>query len=341
MSPRDRRQVIAKYASIGCLAVPLAVALLLSAAASPADPLGIVVRPVPLDPRQDGAASVGQLDFLAGFVLTGDGPDWGGLSGMAISPDGQELWSVADVGAWYRFELRHDGAGRLTDIALGDTGRLLDDAGRPIVTKCRGDAEALARKSDGYFYVTFECRHRIWRYRAPGNPFGAAARVVRLPAGAKSLFNNAGLEAAVFLPGDRLFLLVESGDIADPDLPGWYFDGQHWQSVSHPRTGAFEPTDMTLLPSGDVLLLERSFSVLAGPRARLSILPLSSIKPGARLSGREIAVIGPPLTVDNFEAVAARPGPDGSTLIYILSDDNQNALQRTLLLQFRLRPSAS
>jgi hypothetical protein len=259
---------------------------------------------------------------------------------MAISPDGKELWSVADVGAWYRFELSHDGAGRLTDIALGDSGRLLDDAGKPIVTKCRGDAEALARKSDGYFYVTFECRHRIWRYRAPGNPFGAAARVVGLPTGAKALPNNAGLEAAVFLPGDRLFLLIEGGDGADPDLPGWFFDGRQWQSVTHPRTGAFEPTDMTLLPSGDVLLLERSFSVLAGPRARLSILPLAAIKPGARLAGREIAVIGPPLAVDNFEAVAARPGPDGSTLIYILSDDNQNALQRTLLLQFRLRAAA-
>jgi hypothetical protein len=296
----------------------------------------LVTRPVPLDSRPDGSTAVGELGFLAGYQLTGDSADWGGLSGMAISPDGAALWAVADVGRWYRFRLSHDGDGRLTGIELGEHGALPDDAGRPIETKCRGDAEALALKSDGYFYVAFECRHRLWRYRAPGNPFAARAKAVRLPPDALSLPNNAGLEAAAFLPGDRLFLLVQGGDDAGPELPGWFFDGGAWQAVRLMRTGLFEPTDMTLLPSGDVLLLERSYSLLAGPRARLSVIALASIQPGAKLRGRELAVIGPPLTVDNFEAIAARPGGDGSTLVYLLSDDNQNALQRTLLLQFRL-----
>jgi hypothetical protein len=45
-----------------------------------------------------------------------------------------------------------------------------------------------------------------------------------------------------------------------------------------------------------------------------------------------------PRSVDNFEGVAARAAPGGGMLIYILSDDNTNLLQRTLLLQFLWRP---
>ena len=43
-----------------------------------------------------------------------------------------------------------------------------------------------------------------------------------------------------------------------------------------------------------------------------------------------------PSTVDNFEGIAAAPHGDGVRL-YILSDDNSNAAQRTLLLAFDVR----
>jgi hypothetical protein len=43
-----------------------------------------------------------------------------------------------------------------------------------------------------------------------------------------------------------------------------------------------------------------------------------------------------PGTTDNFEGVAAERR-DGATRLYILSDDNSNPMQRTLLLAFDLR----
>jgi hypothetical protein len=54
------------------------------------------------------------------------------------------------------------------------------------------------------------------------------------------------------------------------------------------------------------------------------------------LEGRVIAEFLPPVTVDNFEGVAVRRGEDGETLVYVLSDDNFNPDQRTLLLMFEL-----
>jgi hypothetical protein len=50
-------------------------------------------------------------------------------------------------------------------------------------------------------------------------------------------------------------------------------------------------------------------------------------------------LIAAPATVDNFEGVAALPNPDGSVRLYIISDDNFSARQRTLLLAFDWRPA--
>ena len=85
-------------------------------------------------------------------------------------------------------------------------------------------------------------------------------------------------------------------------------------------------------------MLERRYSLAGGPGARLSVVAAGDIVPGAHLAGTPLAELKLPQSVDNFECVAARAAPDGSILIYILSDDNRSALQRTLLLQFRWTP---
>ena len=69
---------------------------------------------------------------------------------------------------------------------------------------------------------------------------------------------------------------------------------------------------------------------------RLRRISARTIVPGARLEGEAIAVLSPPLTVDNLEGVAARRTAAGETLIYLVSDDNFNPLQRSLLLMFAL-----
>ena len=81
----------------------------------------------------------------------------------------------------------------------------------------------------------------------------------------------------------------------------------------------------------------RHFSVLGGARVRLERVPAGAIRAGAVLQGALVARFERPLTVDNFEGVAAVQGEGGETLVYILSDDNFNFLQRTLLLLFRLQ----
>jgi hypothetical protein len=82
------------------------------------------------------------------------------------------------------------------------------------------------------------------------------------------------------------------------------------------------------------MFLERSFRFIAGFAIRVTIVSQDKLHTGAEITAQEIARFEFPAIVDNFEGIAARKSKSGETLVYILSDDNYNPLQRTLLLMF-------
>ena len=119
---------------------------------------------------------------------------------------------------------------------------------------------------------------------------------------------------------------------------GWTNGPERWQPLGYRFDGAFRPSDMARLPSGDVVVLERAYNPDRGivGRAAPSREP-EGVKGGARIESKPIAELGPPLSVDNFEGIDAVRGKKGETLIYLVSDDNFRAGdQRTLLLMFSL-----
>jgi hypothetical protein len=307
--------LIARFAAAG-----LALTLLASPVA--ADPLILTAQSIELDPLHPDLRTVGPLEFLAGYELSSESENWGGLSGMVVSDDGKLLTAVADTGRWYRIGMEHDSAGRLTGFMGAESGWLLDTKGQPPKKKVNGDAEAIAALPDGNFLVAYENKHRLWLYKQPakGNALEQAAVVAGAPAGIAKLPRNGGIEAMARLRSGEYLLLSESGITVDGDRLGWVGRRGKW-------------AELRLAP----MLLERRVSLLEGFVNRLSLIEGAAVKPGAVLQPRELALLAAPLSVDNFEAVATRQAPDGSTLIYVLSDDNQRLLQRTLLLQFRLK----
>ena len=298
-----------------------------------ADSIDVVATPVVPDAGST-PFTTGRLEYLAGFAITSEAKTFGGLSGMSLSADGGIATALADTGVWFRLALRHDASGCLTAVAGGDSARLRDEHGKPLTSKHVGDAESITRAADGSYYVTFEGWHRLWRYKT----LAAPAKYIRAPKAMASLPGNEGVEAATQLRDGRFLLLSEGGFTDGGDLLGWLGNSKRWADLTLAPAGTFRPTDLTALPNGDLLLLERSVSLFGGFAARLSVIAAATIAPGARLSGQELAVIKSPLPTDNFEAVAARAATDGSILIYVLSDNNFNDMERTLLLQFRWRP---
>ena len=306
--------------------------LLTAAAAADARPIEIVARPIPLNSSETTMTDVGALSYRGGLVLTSMDPDFGGLSALGISSDGDRLIALSDRGFRFSARILYDDRGRLIGLTDADLGPIGGIDGAPLIEKEFADAESMAPGVEGEIIVAFERRHRLWRY-VPGSPLPEPLPPPDELAGAPS---NGGIEALTMLNDGRLFALTEKYSSGE-SVVGWISDVGGWSVLTLATDGGFDPTGAATLPGGDIVVVMRSFSLTGSSAAKLIRIPASQIRPGASLRGQTIAEIGPPLNFDNFEGVEARRGARGESLITILSDDNFNPLKRTLLMMFELK----
>ena len=305
----------------GCLAPGLA----------GAEPIAINAVPVRLSTEDRDRTSVGQLLYRGGFHLHADDRRFGGLSALGISADGRRLVALSDSGHRFSARLEYDRSGNLAGLHDTNFGSLSGLDGRSLSSKADGDAESMAPGVEGEIIVAFERRHRLWRYR-PGitvpEPLPEPVEMSDLP------FNN-GVEALTLLADGSLLALSEGKRDRDA-VVGWISDRNGWSVLTYRAADGFRVTGAATHPGGDVLVLERLFTLRGENAIRLKRITAAAIKAGARLDGKTIAELRPPLTIDNFEGIEARQGPRGEVLVYLVSDDNFNTEQRTLLMMFEL-----
>lgn len=289
----------------------------------------ISVAPLPLSQFEPGRTQLGQARVLGILRLRAARPWFGGWSGMAWDGDG--LTMISDTGWWGHFRLRCDAdlrplaADGLVGGPLGGINAALKD---------EADAEELLRLPEGWL-VSFERRHRLWLYP---DGLGDGHEVVSAPAGMAGLPANEGVETLARLEDGRVVAIAE-GTEGDATTPAWIGPlGGPWRQLIYQHVGAFHPTGAATLPNGDLLVVERSFSLLAGVAMRLRRIPATQLDgpDGGVLTGEELAQLSVPLTVDNFESVVVRQRADGRLVAMLLSDDNFNPLQSTLLLTLLL-----
>lgn len=334
-----RRAAIAVSAvlTLACLAL-LAAACAGLPEPGPAAGLRLTVTPVTLDPDDPTRVRLGRLAYAGGLEVSSPDERFGGFSDLCLPGGGDGMYAVSDHGWWLAADLTLDGSGCLAGLTDPRMGRLGGPDGPLPPGKSHGDAEALECDRQG-FRVAFERRHRIWRY--PAGPDGLAAGPTPLPGpGWLGLAPaNEGPEALAVLPDGRLLVLTE-GLRDGPFLVGALGNGAGWRRALWPLQGRWRPTAAAWLEGEGALVLERSH--LAGSwEARLSLVPQGQLPKGPpggeplRLTPMTLAVLSPPLTVDNMEGLAVRL-EKGRIAVYLLGDDNYSPLQRTLLLKFWL-----
>lgn len=318
--------------------VGLILAGMVAAGGGAAEPLVLDTARILLNPENPAQTRVGRLRFLGGLELRSPAPAFGGLSGLALTADGNRMIAVTDRGDWFTARLVESDDGHLVGLADAALRSMLDDNGGHLGAGWR-DAEAVELGPSGAIFVSFEHRHRIWRYDGGGGLTPARPVSIASSNVLRQLPPNGGIEALTTLGEGRLLVLSEEGRDRNGDRQGWILQPGGPAPVKLRSSGQFKPTGLAVLPSGDFVLLERRFTFVGGFANRVSRIPRQAVVPNGRLVGELIAELDRPLTTDNFEGIAATTAPDGGTWIYLISDDNFWALQRTLLFKFRLEQS--
>ncbi|WP_024516633.1 esterase-like activity of phytase family protein [Bradyrhizobium sp. Tv2a-2] len=300
----------------------------------------VKARPIPsFDPRDRSHVRFGSLEYRSGLVLTSSFPGFGGLSGIRLDAKGDRFIALSDKGSWFTGRIRYSGRD-MVGLDEVEAAPMLGPDGRPIVARGWFDSESIAL--DGAFvYVGLERVNQVLRFDFSDGFTRARGEVVPMPAAVKKLPNNKGLEALVFVPtglplAGTLIAMSERGLDRDGNLVAFLVNGPSPGQFSIRRTEDFDISDAVLLPSGDLLVLERKFSLLSGVGIRIRRIPLATIAPGALVDGPAIFNADLGQEIDNMEGIDAHVTAEGDTVLTMVSDDNFSPIQRTLLLQFAL-----
>lgn len=274
------------------------------------------------------AGSGGELEVSGAWAMTSDYPGFGSYSALVALGDGR-LFAASDTGRMLAFA--PPGAPRA---------RVEMDffAGRLEPNKYLVDIEGMTRDPvSGRIWVAYEGCNAIERFEADLT----GARRARPPA-MRDWPGNTGPEGLLRLADGRFLVLSESraeyfeSRFAALLFPGDPVEGAVPARFAFAGPAGFRPVDAAELPDGRVLILLRKVTWLPpGFESRIVVADPAEIRAGQTWRGREIAAIATRQLSENYEGLTVESLPDGAVRLWLISDDNRSALQRTQLLALR------
>jgi hypothetical protein len=308
----------------------------------PQSPTRIVVTANTIDAfdnRDPSRMRFGALEFRGGLQLNSKTRYFGGISGLYVEPDGNRFVAVTDHGAWLRGRIVYEN-GRPAGLADAEMAPLLGWDGKPLGARGWFDAESLTER-DGQLYVGFERVNQIVRYNYGRDGLAARGEAIAVPEEFKTFEFNKSLEcvaapAAGSPLAGQIIMVTEHSLDAQGNHRSFLLGGDKVVHFSVKRSGDFDISDCTILPPGDLLLLERSFSPARGVAMRIRRIALAAIKADALVDGAELISADLGYQIDNMEGIAVHRNAAGETIITLVSDDNFSIIQRNLLLQFAI-----
>ncbi len=283
------------------------------------------------------------LVWRGGLEMRGPSDSFGGLSGLGFTSSESHLVMVSDRGRFVSGQLIYDEAQRPLTLVGVSIDAIQNSRGAILPRPYTRDAEALSiilREGEpAAVRIGFENLTRVADFTlVNGRPEGAA-REVTIPEWLTDTRTNSTLEAVCIAPPASPIagstLLLTEGIVDDDGLhSAWLLGRNDRGPVSYRSSPDKNPTDCAFLPNGDLLVLERGTALLSFNMS-LKRVAAAAVKPGAHMDG-EVLLETAGSDIDNMEAVAVHTAPDGSTRITLVSDNNFNDWERSLLLEFSL-----
>ena len=305
----------------------------------------IEVTAAPID-SFDGSDTVrfGKLDWRGGLRLTSSSRYFGGFSGLALLDDGGSLVSVSDAGFWLTADLAYAADGRLSGLRQSRVGPITALGGKRLERRRDRDAEAVSvvssRGREAQLVIGFENNARVGQFKLTAEGLSPPASYLTLPKPMQALRGNTGIESIARIDAGPLAgQFVSFGEHAsDPqgNRQGWVFSGKSTRAIGLVPDGNYDVSDIAALPDGGLLVLERRFRWSEGINIRIRRLSARELAGNAPMQGETLLEAGNGTVLDNMEGIAVHRSAKGETMLTLISDDNFNFFQSTVLLQFAL-----
>jgi len=266
-----------------------------------------------------------------------EGVKFSEISDLAYYRKTHSLFMVSDEGRLFEFKAVF--GEKILELAPVRAGKLLKKNGRKF-KKWRRDSEGMTLDGKGRLLISFEEKAKIGWFHKNSAKYGKLIRKYSLPKKLRKIKNyrskNKSLEALAWHKQYGILTAAEWPLKKDnKKLQTIYaLSGKEWHFKAEPEgnsaISAIEVTD-----DGNILVLERSFTGYMNPfvvtlkkvyidRCKKGLCPTKIL---AKMNSHQ------GWDVDNFEGLAKV----GKYRYVMISDDNDNFFQKTLLIYFEVK----
>lgn len=266
-----------------------------------------------------------------------DGLKFSEISDLAYWDKAQKLFMISDEGKLFVFHAKF--TEKIEDLKAIEAANLTKKGGKRF-KKWAKDSEGMTIDAKGRLLISFEGKAKIGWFHKNSDKIGQRIKKYTIPTLLQNPKNyrsrNKSLEALAWHP-EYGILTVAEWPLKQDDKKQqtiYALNGKKWHFKAEPEEKS-AVTAIEVMQSGDLLVLERSYTGLTNPFVvTLKRVYLKNCKKGiCRTEVLAKMNTHKGWSIDNFEGLTRV----GKNRYVMVSDDNDNFFQRTLLIYFEVK----
>ena len=263
------------------------------------------------------------------------GVKFSGLSDLTYDKKTKILYLLSDKGALFAFNAHFSNA---IDILAPLSSSQLKNKRGTVLRKWKRDSEGLTLDGENRLLISFEGEAKIEWFHKNSKKYGCFIRKYRLPQKLQKTKNyrskNKSLES---LAWHRKYGILTAAEwplkkYHKKQHTAYALSGKEWHFKAEPESKS-AVVAMEVMDDGNLLVIERSYTGLMNP----FIITLKKVYINTKQKMCKTKILAKMNThhgwdIDNFEGLAKV----GRNRYVMISDDNDNFFQKTLLIYFEV-----
>ena len=269
-----------------------------------------------------------ELNLFGSKILTHEDQDFGGISGLTVSENGENFVFLSDKSFFFKGKIIRDNLNKIIDLKILDKGQLSSSKGE-ILTGKNIDSESIVKIDKSGYYVSFESNNRIMYHETLESP----GKFIPKHSDFDKLLFNDGIEALAIKENGELYALPELPPKGKDYHPIYKFNNNEWSIIDKIKIDqGFKVVDAEMIDDENLITLERKFSFYDGFKIRLRriIFEKNIIK------NSEILLESLPWEYYNFEGLGKWKDSNGNIYLTMVSDNQFSPLLKTEVKEFIL-----